>query len=411
MTAPGQATYTDSDVAIELGKGHNASIIKVVECLVACAFSARASDIHLDPDQGTLKVRYRIDGVLKDAHVIPQNLRDEVISRIKILCGLRTDEHQAPQDGRFRIQGGVCPVDVRVSICPTYYGENAVLRLLAEQKDDYSLAALGFSEENQKKLAKAIEKPHGMILVTGPTGSGKTTTLYTLIKMLNTSDRSIITIEDPVEYSIGGINQIQVNTFTGLTFASGLRSILRQDPNIIMVGEIRDADTAGLAVNAALTGHLVLSTLHTNDAPTTLPRLLDMRVEPYLIASTVNVVVAQRLVRRICPECKEERKPTKAELQSLSEIVSASVLAVHPTLYAGKGCEACGGTGYAGRIGIHEVIEMSDAVRDAILRKAPSNELRAVALERGMVPMVVDGFEKAKAGLTTVDEILRVRHE
>lgn len=411
MAAPLSSPLTEADIRAELGKGAGASVIRVVECLVACAFRERASDIHLDPEGGALKVRYRVDGVLRDAHVIPPNLRDEVISRIKILCGLRTDEHQVPQDGRFRTMGDACPIDVRVSIVPTYYGENAVLRLLAEQKDDYSLAALGFSAENQKKLARAIERPHGMILVTGPTGSGKTTTLYTLIKMLNTTERSIITIEDPVEYSITGINQIQVNTFTGLTFASGLRSILRQDPNIIMVGEVRDAETAGLAVNAALTGHLVLSTLHTNDAPTTLPRLLDMRVEPYLIASTVNIVVAQRLVRRICPECKEERVPTDAELKSLSEVISASVLAVRPTLYAGKGCDACGGSGYSGRIGIHEVIEMTDQIRDTILRKAPSNELRTTAIERGMIPMIVDGFDKAKAGLTTVDEVLRVGHE
>lgn len=404
-----QETY---DVSHELAKGATASVIKVVDCLVETAFKSRASDIHLDPEQGTLKVRFRIDGSLRDINTIPASMREEVISRLKILSGLRTDEHQAAQDGRFRLQSpsGTC-VDVRVSIMPTYHGENAVLRLLAEQTDTESLETLGFTPENCTKLARAIERPHGMILITGPTGSGKTTTLYTLIKLLNTKDRSIITVEDPVEYSIPGINQIQVNARTGLTFAAGLRSILRQDPNIIMVGEIRDSETAGLAVNAALTGHLVLSTLHTNDAPTTLPRLLDMKVEPYLIASTVNVVVSQRLVRRICDHCKEKRTISEAALKSLSEVVSASVLAVQPTFYAGKGCEKCGGTGYHGRVGLHEVIELDTPVRESILKKCSTNEIRTVAIERGMVPMINDGFEKAKQGITTIEEVLRIAHE
>lgn len=398
-------------VSDELARGSATSVIRLVECLVSCAHKARASDIHLDPEMGALKVRFRVDGTLRDAEVIPSHFRDEVIARLKILSGLRTDEHQAPQDGRFRIDVEGTQIDIRVSIVPTYYGENAVLRLLAEQSDDYSLEALGFTKENQEKLGRAIQKTHGMILLTGPTGSGKTTTLYTLIKMLNTKDRSIITIEDPVEYSIHGINQIQVNTRTGLTFAQGLRSILRQDPNIIMVGEIRDAETAGLGVNAALTGHLVLSTLHTNDAPTALPRLLDMKVEPFLISSTVNLVVSQRLVRRICTHCKEEIEISPAALKSLSEVISASVLAVKPQFFAGKGCDACGGTGYHGRIGIHEVIELSQSVREAVLRKCSSAELRTIALEHGMTPMLQDGFEKAKLGLTTIEEVLRTAHE
>jgi type II secretory ATPase GspE/PulE/Tfp pilus assembly ATPase PilB-like protein len=382
-----------------------------VECLVSCAYRARASDIHLDPEAGALRVRFRVDGALRDVEVVPSQYRDEVISRLKILSGLRTDEHQAPQDGRFRVDVGGTFIDIRVSIVPTYYGENAVLRLLAEQSDDYSLEALGFTKENQKKLERAIQKTHGMILLTGPTGSGKTTTLYTLVKMLNTKDRSIITVEDPVEYSIDGINQIQVNARSGLTFAQGLRSILRQDPNIIMVGEIRDAETAGLAVNAALTGHLVLSTLHTNDAPTALPRLLDMKVEPFLISSTVNLVVSQRLVRRICKDCRKEVEVSAAALRSLSEVVSASVLAVQPKFYAGSGCDSCGDTGYRGRVGIHEVIELGGSVREAVLRKCSSAELRTIALEHGMTPMIVDGFEKAKAGLTTIEEVLRTAHE
>ena len=398
-------------VSEELQKGGALSVIRLVECLVSCAHAARASDIHLDPEGAALKVRFRVDGVLRDAEMIPPQFRDEVISRLKILSGLRTDEHQAPQDGRFRVDTGLGQIDVRVSIVPTYYGENAVMRLLAEQSGDYSLEVLGFTQENIKKLQRAIQKTHGMILLTGPTGSGKTTTLYTLIKMLNTKERSIITIEDPVEYSIHGINQIQVNARTGLTFAQGLRSILRQDPNIIMVGEVRDAETAGLAVNAALTGHLVLSTLHTNDAPTALPRLLDMKVEPFLISSTVNLVVSQRLVRRICEHCKEKIEISAAALKSLSEVVSASVLAVKPTFYAGKGCDACAGTGYHGRVGIHEVIELDQPVRESVLRKSSSAELRTIALERGMTSMLQDGFEKAKLGLTTIEEVLRTAHE
>lgn len=404
-------TATAMTVSEELAKGSATSVIAVVDCLVQNAYAARASDIHLDPESGILKVRYRVDGALRDIAVIPATLRDEVIARLKILSGLRTDEHQAAQDGRFRATFGEQCVDVRVSIMPTYYGENAVLRLLAEQSDSSELKGLGFTKENEEKLRLAIEKPHGLILITGPTGSGKTTTLYTLIKLLNTTDRSIITVEDPVEYSILGINQIQVNPRTGLTFAHGLRSILRQDPNIIMVGEIRDAETAGLAVNAALTGHLVLSTLHTNDAPSSLPRLLDLKVEPYLIASTVSVVVAQRLVRRICEHCKEKCALTKVELKSLSEIVSASVLAVQPTFYVGKGCEQCDHTGYHGRVGIHEVLEVDALVREAILTKATTSDIRAVAAARGMIPMIQDGFEKAKTGLTTISEVLRVGHE
>ena len=316
----------------------------------------------------------------------------EIISRLKILSGLRTDEHQAAQDGRFRtILPDGAAVDVRVSIVPVYYGENAVLRLLADQADDFTLETLDFTKENQEKIRRALAKPYGMILATGPTGSGKTTTLYTLVKMLHGPGISIITIEDPVEYAIHGINQIPVNARTGLSFATGLRSILRQDPNIIMVGEIRDVETAGLAVNTALTGHLLLSTLHTNDAPTTLPRLLDMKVEPYLIASTVNLVISQRLVRRICEGCKRVHEITEAEAASL--------------------CEACALTGYQGRVGIHEVVEITAPLREAILRKASAREFRTLAIEQGMVPILVDGFAKAAYGVTSLKEILRMRYD
>ena len=388
------------------------SIIRLVELLIDHAQTSGASDIHLDPRADGMMVRLRIDGVLRDTHHFPTAIQNEIIARIKILCGLRTDEHQAAQDGRFRaeLQDG-SSVDVRVSIVPTYYGENGVMRLLSGEAQTFSLDSLGFTKENQEKIMRAVKKPYGMVLATGPTGSGKTTTLYTLVKMLNVPDRSIITVEDPIEYSISGINQIQINPRTNLTFANGLRSMLRQDPNVIMVGEIRDMETAGLAVNTALTGHLVLSTLHTNDAPTTLPRLLDMKVEPYLIASTVNVAIGQRLIRRICPDCKVEKKITSVEATSLSESIPKEFLDTHKTFFEGRGCALCSGTGYRGRVGLHEVMEIDNPVREAILRKASANDIRDVAVAQGMVPMLIDGFHKAAKGLTTIEEVLRMRHE
>ncbi len=397
----------------ELAKGADLSIIRLVDLLIKRAHAARASDIHLDPHSDGVDVRLRVDGVLQIAHSFPSGIHHEVISRIKILCGLRTDEHQAAQDGRFRVllDGDTGSVDVRVSIVPTYHGENAVLRLLADHAAEFTLETLGFTAENREKILEAVKKPYGMILATGPTGSGKTTTLYTLVKMLNQPGVSIVTIEDPIEYSIGGINQIQVNSRTELTFANGLRSMLRQDPNVIMVGEIRDMETAGLAVNTSLTGHLVLSTLHTNDAPTTLPRLLDMKVEPYLIASTVNIAIGQRLVRRICNSCKEEHRLSDAEAKSLSEIIPADLLKKHRTFYQGRGCEACAHTGYMGRAGIHEVLTIDGPVREAILEKAHANEIRERALENGMTPMIVDGFVKAAQGVTSIEEVLRMRYE
>jgi type II secretory ATPase GspE/PulE/Tfp pilus assembly ATPase PilB-like protein len=303
------------------------------------------------------------------------------------------------------------PLDVRVSIAPTYYGENAVLRLLSDKAEAFTLESLGFSEANARKLREAVKKPYGMILATGPTGSGKTTTLYTLLKDLNTENVSIVTIEDPVEYAIDGIQQIQVNPRTGLAFANGLRSILRQDPNIIMVGEIRDPETAGIAVNAALTGHLMLSTLHTNDAATTLPRLLDMKIESYLIASTVNVAIGQRLVRKICDNCKTSRKITVAELKSLGGVVPAEILERQDTFYYGKGCEQCGNTGYLGRVGIHEVLVPGPEVRDAVLNKESSVKLKEIAVANGMATMIEDGFLKAQQGITTIEEVLRMLYE
>jgi type IV pilus assembly protein PilB len=402
---------SDNPVKVELAKGQGASVVKLVAFIIDEAQSLRASDIHIDPQNDAVRVRYRVDGWLKDHHRLPLRLHGEIISRIKIIAGLRTDEHQAPQDGRFRLVLEARPLDVRVSITPTYYGENAVLRLLSDKAEAFTLESLGFSEDNAQKMRDAAKKPYGMILATGPTGSGKTTTLYTLLKALNTEEVSIVTIEDPVEYAMDGIQQIQVNPRTGLAFASGLRSILRQDPNIIMVGEIRDPETAGIAVNAALTGHLMLSTLHTNDAATTLPRLLDMKIESYLIASTVNVAIGQRLVRKICPHCKTERNITLAEVKSLSGVVPAKILEHQDKFYYGKGCDQCNQTGYLGRVGIHEVLVPDAALREAVLKRSMASDIKQIAVENGMATMVEDGFLKAQNGVTTIEEILRMLYE
>lgn len=403
-----------SKVEQELARGIDISIINLIDCLLEKAHQSGASDIHIDPSSNEVRVRLRIDGVLQDFYKFPKTIHSEVISRIKVMARLRTDEHQATQDGRFRhIFDNEKKefVDIRVSIAPTYHGENTVMRLLSDKAEGFNLEALGFSPSDQEKILRAMKKTSGMILSTGPTGSGKTTTLYTLIKMLNSKDISIITIEDPIEYAIDGIEQIQVNQHAGLSFANGLRSILRQDPNIIMVGEIRDADTASIAVNSALTGHLVLSTLHTNDAATTLPRLLDMGIEPYLVASTVNIAIGQRLVRKICKNCKEKVILPKAIKDSLSINQISKFLDQNFDLYKGKGCDECSQTGYKGRLSINEVFVVNDELREAIVKKAPSNELRKIAIANGMTTMVEDGLEKVKRGQTTIDEILRVINE
>jgi type IV pilus assembly protein PilB len=398
----------------ELARGTEISIINLVELLIKHAHKLRASDIHIDPSPDAVRVRFRIDGVLQDIYTLPRVIHGEIISRIKILTGLRTDEHQAAQDGRFRVTldndfaGQV--IDIRVSIMPTYYGENTVLRLLADQSETFTLETLGLSKKNFDNIMQALRKPYGMILATGPTGSGKTTTLYTMIKRLNTKEVSILTIEDPIEYAIEGIEQVQVNARTGLTFANGLRSFLRQDPNIIMVGEIRDSETASLAVNTALTGHLLLSTLHTNDAATTLPRLLDMKVEPFLVASTVNIAIGQRLVRRICPHCKTKKQIHKNEYDNLVQILSGRVKPQRIFSY-GRGCEQCNNTGYRGRLGIHEVLVVDNEIRETVLRHASASEINKIAIKNGMISMVEDGYLKAKAGLTTIEEVVRIFYE
>ncbi len=389
------------------------SIINLVYTIVSHAYESRASDIHFDPTDDSLEIRLRIDGVLYHTYSLPKKIHPEVISRLKILSDLRTDEHQAAQDGRFKFTAGDGEsFDVRTSIVPTHSGENAVLRLLVEQKEHrYTIENIGFSERDQRVVAEAIKKPYGMILVTGPTGSGKTTTLYTLLKSLNSDDVSIITIEDPIEYSLPKTTQIQVNEQTGLTFAHGLRSILRQDPNIIMVGEIRDEETAKIAVNASLTGHLLLSTLHTNDAPTALPRLIDMNVEPFLITSTVNVVIAQRLVRRICPYCITTKVYPSEILKSIKDSSLPVEDGKEYAFYFGSGCKTCSNSGYFGRISIHEVLEMTEKVREAVISRKSSELIKEMAKEDGMATMLEDGINKVKQGLTTIEEILRVIHE
>ena len=381
------------------------SIIDLVKEIIEFAYISRASDIHLDPFEDKLIVRLRIDGVMHDMFHIPKSIHPEVISRIKVLSGLRTDEHQIPQDGRLQfLTSDKIKFDIRVSIVPTYHEENTVMRLLIQEgQAARELETMGFSDRDLAVIKNAIAKPFVRLLITGPTGSGKTTTLYTLLKRLNTPDVSIITIEDPVEFSLEGVDQIQVNSQTGLTFANGLRAILRQDPNIIMVGEIRDEETAAIAVNAALTGHLLLSTLHTNDAATTLPRLLD-------IASTVNIAVAQRLVRKICPVCKQEKNYSVSALETLGAAFPAGTITADMVFYEGTGCKTCNNTGYLGRLPIYEIMDGTDAIREAIIARSSAADLKAIAMHEGMTTMLQDGIYKASQGLTTLEEILRVIH-
>ncbi|MBI2097775.1 MAG: type II/IV secretion system protein [Candidatus Vogelbacteria bacterium] len=396
--------------------------IKLVDLLLRYGHQNKASDIHLEPYRDKVLVRFRIDGVLHDVLEVPKTLSDIILTRLKILARMRTDEHRSAQDGKLQFApppgaaGREETVDVRVSIVPVTEGENAVLRLLSEQSRQFSLTDLGLGEADLVKVKRAIDNPHGMILVTGPTGSGKTTTVYALVKILNTRDVHISTIEDPVEYDIEGVSQIQVNPKTNLTFASGLRAIVRQDPDIIVVGEIRDEETAGIAVNSAMTGHLVLSTLHANDAATTLPRLLDMGIEPFLVASTVNAVVAQRLVRKVCDRCRISAAPTPESVALIGrepELKRAFKARGYGrlnklTFYRGAGCDLCSQTGYQGRIGIFEAMTMSDGVKSLVVARASANEITKQARAEGMSTMLDDGLDKVLIGLTTLDEVLRV---
>lgn len=391
-------------------------IINIVRDIISFAYKNRASDIHIDPRENADSViRFRIDGVLHDVSPLPQNLHGQVASRIKVLARLRTDEHQTPQDGKIEFPTEEEEVDIRVSVVPVTEGEKIVMRLLSERSRSFSLESLGLADEDRKKIQEAYEKPYGMILSTGPTGCGKTTTLYAVLKLLNGRNVNIMTIEDPVEYDIEGVNQIQVNSKANLTFATGLRSILRQDPNIIMVGEIRDKETAGIAINLSMTGHLVLSTLHTNDAATAIPRFIDLGIEPFLVASTVNIIIAQRLVRKIHNACRASEEMDVAEIaertgwEAVEKILGISkneAAGKKARFYRGNGCEACHGTGYEGRVGIFEVLVMDDELRRAIQKNQEAGAIADLARAGGMRTMLEDGLEKAKAGLTTLDEVL-----
>lgn len=388
--------------------------VELVNKIITAGYNNKASDIHLEPNKNGLLVRFRIDGILHDILTVPKNMLEAVISRLKIMAKLRTDEHRAAQDGKIRYPLKAEKLNIRISILPITEGEKIVLRLLSEKARRLTLVDLGLSGGDLKKVEKNYQKAHGMILATGPTGCGKTTTLYSILLILNKRSINISTIEDPVEYDIEGVNQIQVNPKTNLTFSSGLRSIVRQDPDIIMVGEIRDKETAGIAINAAMTGHLVLSTLHTNDAATTLPRLIDMGIEPFLVSSTINVIVAQRLVRRICPQCITSRILSDKELEEFKRDfgqalpANMNLLTKGFRVYQGKGCKVCGQTGYTGRIGIFEVLELSDKIKDLILARAYAEQIEKQAKAEGMTSMLIDGFNKISRGITTIEEVLRV---
>jgi type IV pilus assembly protein PilB len=402
-------------------------VVRVVDTLLEYAIFEKASDIHIEPQEKEVIVRYRIDGVLHDVMTLPKVIQPALVARIKVISNLKLDEHRLPQDGRFKIEKDNYKISFRISTIPIFDGEKVVMRLLDESTRAMTLEELGFIDKNLDIIRRNVKKPHGALLVTGPTGSGKSTTLYTVLSLLNTKGINISTIEDPIEYRLEGVNQMQVNPKIGLTFAMGLRALLRQDPNIIMIGEIRDTETAEEAVHAALTGHIVLSTLHTNNAAGALPRLLDIGVEPYLIASTVNAVVGQRLTRKVCQDCKEEYKVDSEFEQSLGQefnleallmvlkrekIIKESVKSLTElTFYRGQGCDKCDSTGYKGRKGIYEVLEVTSQVQDLILKHAPTSQIQDKAIEQGMILMWQDGFIKSLQGQTTLDEVLRVSKE
>ena len=416
----GGAEYTDATI-------RDAPIARVVGMILETAVKSGASDVHIEPSEDACRLRYRIDGILTEKRKIPKEMTDSVVARIKILSKMKIDEKRVPQDGRFKVQVGKIETDLRVSTLPTVFGEKVVIRLLKEEGTVYTYRDLGMRGLALKRFEEMSLKPNGMILVTGPTSSGKTVTLASTLSKLNTVRVNIITIEDPVEIRVPGVNQVQVNPQAGLTFAAGLRSFLRQDPNIIMVGEIRDGETAELAVHAALTGHLVLSTLHTNSASGAIPRLLDMGVEDFFLASTVIGVLAQRLVRKVCPYCREEYDPPKEILDDIKEmldelsknsvlmtkdpeiakVVKSTLEKKKVTLYRGKGCPKCD-NGYKGRVGIFELLSMSEKIGEATLEKAPSGKIEEIAKLEGMLTLMQDGYLRALVGDTTLEEVMRV---
>ena len=379
-------------------------IIKMVNLIISQAINDKASDIHIEPWAKEVVIRYRIDGVLHEIMRLPRHILPPMVSRVKIMANLDIAERRKPQDGKIHLKHENKEYDLRVSTVPTVHGEKVVMRILDKSSVMLGLDKLGFLPEIREKLEWLISKPYGMILVTGPTGSGKSTTLYSCLNKLNTGDKNIMTVEDPVEYQIPGVNQVNVNPKAGLTFATALRAFLRQDPDIIMVGEIRDHETAQIAIEAALTGHLVLSTLHTNDAPSAATRLIDMGIEPFLVASALLGVLAQRLARTICPNCKEPYNPPPESLKDLG----LTYVDEEYTFYRGRGCDVCKGTGYKGRTGIHELLIVTDRIKEAILRRAPAAEIKRIAKEEGFKTLQDDAIAKVLMGITTIEEALRV---
>ena len=398
----------EEDTNLDKAGEDDASIIRFVNQVLQDAIELRASDIHLEPFEEEFRIRYRIDGVLQEVPVPPQIKRFQpaIVSRVKILSHLNIAEKRLPQDGRIKIRLNAADVDIRVSVIPMLHGEAVVMRLLRQNNTLLGMAEIGMADRELNLFRGVLNMPHGIILVTGPTGSGKTTTLYTALNEINDSVRKIITIEDPVEYQMRGINQIQVSEKAGLTFARGLRSILRHDPDVILIGEIRDHETAQIAVQASLTGHLVFSTLHTNDAPGALTRLVDMNVEPYLVASSLEAVLAQRLVRVLCPECKTPDVSTK-----VTAFKAQNSIPVDVPVYKAVGCEACRGTGYHGRHGIFEMMDMSNEIRQMILTNCSSGQIREVAIRAGMRSLSEDGWRLVRKGITTPEEVMRVTKE
>ncbi|SFE70464.1 type IV pilus assembly protein PilB [Alteribacillus iranensis] len=388
------------DIAVE---GEAAPVIRIVNELLAYGLQQRASDIHLDPQETKLLVRYRVDGVLSTERTFSKSMQSSLIARVKIMADLNITETRLPQDGRIKVTVQHRPVDLRISTLPTVFGEKVVIRILDAKSALQDISEIGMNPLNYERFLRLIERPSGMILLTGPTGSGKSSTLYAALGHLNKEDVNIITVEDPVEYQLDGINQVQVNNEVGLTFAKGLRSILRQDPNIIMVGEVRDKETAEIAIRASLTGHLVFSTIHTNSAIATIPRLIDMGIDPYMVVSSISGIAAQRLVRKICPDCRESYEPSDMEIELFEK------RGLTPgSLYKGAGCNACNNTGYRGRMAIHELLEMDEDIQNMLMNQASMAAIRKHALKSGMIFLIDDGLLKAKKGLTTIEEVIRV---
>ncbi|WP_281975910.1 GspE/PulE family protein [Halobacillus litoralis] len=393
----------DTEIDEEVKDAGEAPAIKLVDQLLQAGVQLKSSDIHIDPQESRVLIRYRIDGVLRTERTLPKSYQNSLIARVKIMANLNITETRLPQDGRIKTNVDKAPVDLRISILPTVYGEKVVIRILDLSNALSTIEDLGFNKINAQKYKGLIEQPSGLILITGPTGSGKSSTLYASLNRLNTDDVNIITVEDPVEYQIEGLNQVQVNASIGLTFSKGLRSILRQDPNIVMVGEIRDSETAEIAIRASLTGHLVLSTLHTNSAIATIPRLFDMDIEPYLVVSSLSGIVAQRLVRKICRDCRRASKLTEMERKHFQKRGMEA-----ETIYKGEGCNSCQNTGYRGRMAIQEVLVIDDEIRHMMMNNGSMDQVRRYALKTGMLFLLDDGLLKVKQGMTTLEEVLRV---